>query len=223
MPNPLQRLFHWITLADRSYEFLFEPGPPDEVVVVDCETTGLDPRVDDIVAIAAIRIRGNRILTSRRFEALVRPDAKPTSAAIKVHRLREADVRDAEPMRRILPDLLGFIGGRPLVGYYIDFDVRMLDKYVLGYIEAKLPNRRIDVSEMYYAVKYRGAPPGTVYDLRFDAILADLGIPSLEQHDALNDAVMTAMMYLQLKDLQERGIRLPRRRAAERPYLPTGG
>ena len=126
-------------------------------------------------------------------------------------------------MRQVLPDLLGFIGGRPLVGYYIDFDVRMLDKYVLGYIEAKLPNRRIDVSEMYYAVKYRGAPPGTVYDLRFDAILADLGIPSLEQHDALNDAVMTAMMYLQLKDLQERGIRLPRRRVAERPYLPTGG
>jgi DNA polymerase-3 subunit epsilon len=223
MSNPLRRLFHRITLADRSYEFLFEPGPPDEAVVVDCETTGLDPRVDDIVAVAAIRVRGNRILTSERFEALIRPDAQSTSAAIKVHRLREADVREGRPMRQVLPDLLGFIGGRPLVGYYIDFDVRMLDKYVLGYIQAKLPNRRVEVSEMYYAVKYKGAPPGTRYDLRFNAILADLGIPALEQHDALNDAIMTAMMYLQLKDLRERGMRLARRRAEERPYLPIGG
>ena len=126
-------------------------------------------------------------------------------------------------MRQVLPHLLGFIGGRPLVGYYIDFDVRMLDKYVLGYNQAKLPNRRVEVSEMYYAVKYKGAPPGTRYDLRFNAILADLGIPALEQHDALNDAIMTAMMYLQLKDLRERGMRLARRRAEERPYLPIGG
>ena len=56
--------------------------------------------------------------------------------------------------------MLRFIGGRPIVGYYVDFDVRMLDKYVLRYIEAKLPNRRIEVSEIYYALKYGGAPPG---------------------------------------------------------------
>jgi DNA polymerase-3 subunit epsilon len=113
----------------------------------------------------------------------------------------------------VLPEFLRFIGGRPIVGYYIDFDVRMLDKYILRYIEAKLPNRLIEVSSMYYALKYGGAPPGTVLDLRFASILSDLGIPSLEQHDAFNDALMTAMMYVQLNDMQKRGARIARTRA----------
>src|SRR5215213_7839116 len=208
----VRRLFYRASLGDHSYLYLFEPGPPDEFIALDCETTGLNPRVDDIIAIAAVKIRGNRILTSERFEAIIRPDRKPTSASIKVHQLREQDVESGAMMFRILPDLLRFIGGRPIAGYYIDFDIRMLDKYVLHFIEAKLPNPRIEVSSMYYALKYSGAPPGTVHDLRFASMLADLGIPSLAQHDAFNDAVMTAMMYVQLRDMQKRGARISRAR-----------
>jgi DNA polymerase-3 subunit epsilon len=53
---------------------------------------GLNVRTDDIITIAAIKIRGNRILTSERFEAVVRPDANMQAEAIKVHHLRQADV-----------------------------------------------------------------------------------------------------------------------------------
>ncbi|HSE46921.1 MAG TPA: 3'-5' exonuclease [Gemmatimonadales bacterium] len=207
-----RNLFYRATLGDHAYRFLFEPGPPDEVVVLDCETTGLNPRTDEIVAVAAIIVKGDRILTSRPFRAVIRPDKGPTSASIKVHRLRAQDVAEGYAMREVLPDLLRFIGGRPIVGYYVDFDVRMLDKYVLHFIEAKLPNLRIEVSSMYYALKYSGAPPGTVHDLRFASILSDLGIPSLAQHEAFNDAVMTAMMYVQLRDMQKRGVRISRTR-----------
>jgi DNA polymerase-3 subunit epsilon len=216
-----RRLFYRASLADHSYLFLFEPGPSDEFVALDCETTGLNPRVDDIIAIAAVKLRGNRILTSERFEVIVRPDKKPTSDSIKVHQLREQDVESGALMFRILPDLLRFIGGRPIIGYYIDFDIRMLDKYVLSQIQTKLPNPRIEVSEMYYACKYKGAPPNTVLDLRFASILADLGIPSLDQHDALNDTLMTAMIYLQLRDMLDRGIRISRPRARQE-HAPMG-
>jgi DNA polymerase-3 subunit epsilon len=211
----IRRLFYRASLGDHSYLFLFEPGPPDEFISLDCETTGLNPRVDDIIAIAAVKIRGNRILTSERFEAIVRPDKKPTSDSIKVHQLREQDVESGALMFKVLPDLLRFIGGRPIVGYYIDFDMRMLDKYILRQIQTKLPNPRVEVSEMYYACKYKGAPPGTVYDLRFSSILSDLGIPSLDQHDALNDTLMTAMIYIQLRDMLSRGVRLSRPRAQQ--------
>lgn len=211
MRGALWRLFYRASLGDHSYRFLFQPGPAGEVVSLDCETTGLDPKRDDVVAVAAVLIRGNRILTSQRFEALVRPEEVQAGAeAIKVHRLRQHDVADAQPMRRVLPELLRFIGGRPLVGYYIDFDVRMLDKYTLDLIETKLPNRQIEVSALYYDRKYNTAPPGTVLDLSFAAILRDLGIPQLGQHDALNDAVMAAMMYLELKNMKERGARIRR-------------
>jgi DNA polymerase-3 subunit epsilon len=76
---------------------------------------------------------------------------------------------------------------------------------------------------MYYERKYRGAPPGTTFDLRFVTILADLGIPRLSQHDALNDAVMAAEIFLQLRDLQERGKRLARQRSGPVDAAPIGG
>lgn len=212
MYDAVRRLFYRASLADHGYLFLFDAEPPEEFIALDCETTGLNPRVDDIIAIAAVRISGNRILTSDRFEAIVRPDKKPTSDSIKVHQLREQDVEAGAMMFRILPDLLRFIGSRPIVGYYIDFDVRMLDKYVLRQIQTKLPNRRIEISKLYYACKYRNAPSNTLYDLRFSSILSDLGIPSLDQHDALNDTLMTAMMYVQLRDMLSRGVRISRPR-----------
>ena len=220
----LWRLFYRASLADHSYKFLFRPGPEGEAVSLDCETTGLDPRVDDVVTVAAVRIRGDRILLSERFEATVRPeDARSSAAAIKIHRLRERDVESAQPIHRVLPELLRFIGGRPLVGYYIDFDVRMLDKYALWLLQTKLPNPQIEVSSLYYERKYGNAPPGTAIDLSFAAILRDLGIPPLEQHDALNDAVMAAMIYLELRDRKARGVRIPRERAGRGPPPPTGG
>ena len=132
----------------------------------------------------------------------------------------EQEVALGRQMHEVLPELLHFIGGRPIVGYYVDFDVTMLDKYVLPYIQAKLPNPRIDVSAIYYALKYRNAPPGTVHDLRFASMLSDLGLPALRQHDAFNDALMTAMMYVQLRDMQKRGVQISRSRNVQQ-YLPV--
>ena len=89
LPRWIKRRYHRARLKDTSYKFLFEPGPEDEAAAIDCETTGLDPRKDDLVTIAAIKIRGNRILTSERFEATLRPSVKINPEAIKIHRLRE--------------------------------------------------------------------------------------------------------------------------------------
>ncbi len=199
---------------------MFKRGPVDEVVAIDCETTGLNVRTDDIISIGAVKIRGNRILTSERFERVVRPDARMRTDAIKIHHLRQVDVEHQAPIRKLLHDLLHFVGGRPLVGYYVDFDIAMLDKHILPFIGIELPNPRIDISSLYYELKYGDAPPNISVDLSFSAILADLEIPSLPQHDAFNDALMTAMMYVTLRDKKKRGIRIPRSnsQAASDPF-----
>jgi DNA polymerase-3 subunit epsilon len=71
IPRAIKRLFHQASIGDQSYRFMFERERTDEVVAIDCETTGLNVRTDDIITIAAIKIRGNRIMTSERFEATV--------------------------------------------------------------------------------------------------------------------------------------------------------
>jgi DNA polymerase-3 subunit epsilon len=212
LPRWIRRRLDRARLRDPSFQFLFEPGPPDEAVTIDCETTGLDRGKDDIVTIAAVKIRGTRILASERFEAAVRPDARMNPAAIKVHRLREADVAGGRAVEAVIPELLRFIGGRPLVGYYLEFDVAMIDRRVRRLIGVALPNPRIEVSALYYERKYGDAPPGAQVDLSFAAILDDLRLPTLRQHDAYADALMTAMIYLTLRDFKERGVRIARTR-----------
>jgi len=209
----LKRALYRRLLRDGDYGFLFEPPPPGEVVSIDCETTGLNRMRDDIVAVAAIRIRGARILMSERFEARVKPSVSLHPEAIKVHRLREQDLARERTMTEVLPSLLRFIGARPLVGYYIAFDVAMLNRHVRKMLGVALPNEQIEVSGAYYERKYGDAPPGTQVDLRFSAILSDLRLPALEQHDAASDALMTAMMHLALEDLKARDVRIPRERA----------
>ncbi|MFL9823800.1 3'-5' exonuclease [Rhodoplanes sp. SY1] len=209
-------LFDRMLLADNAYAFLFDQDDSGEVVSFDCETSGFDILADDVISIAAIKIRGNTILTSETFRALIRPGAAMEVSAIKVHQLREADVKEGRTIREVMPEFLRFIGSRPLVGYWVSFDVRMINKYLFGMLNINLPNRQIDVSELYYERKYGKAPPGTEIDLRYAAIAADLDLTMLPQHDAFNDALTAAQMYVILKDMQRRGVRIPRQRATPR-------
>ena len=80
-------------VGDERFTFMWDDPPPDEWVSLDCETTGLDRRRDEIIAIGAVRIRGNRVMTSERLELIVRPEKRKLSAeSVRVHRLREQDV-----------------------------------------------------------------------------------------------------------------------------------
>jgi DNA polymerase III subunit epsilon len=208
----LMRQMDKVALQDRSYMFLFEPGPDGEYISIDCETTGLDRKRDEIISVAAIRIKGDKILASESFRAIIRPRIAIDPEAIKVHGLREQDVAQAPTMKEVLPDLLHFIGGRPLVGYYIDFDLEMLNKHVAELIGVELPNPVVEVSGIYYDLKYGDAPPGTQVDLKFASILRDLKLPLFNQHDAYSDALMTAMIYVGLRDMKARGVTISRPR-----------
>jgi len=200
-------------LKDPHWAKMFEEDPSGEVVSIDCETTGFDVRKDEIIYVSAIRVAGSRILTSSAFNAVIRPESAAMRAdAIRVHQLRAVDVEAGRPMSEVLPELLDFIGGRPVVGYWIDYDVSMLDRCARRAFGFRLPNRRIEVSELYYQLKYGTAPQGTVVDLSFNAIARDLGLRELPAHDAFNDALSAAEMYVQLTDMRGRGRTIARER-----------
>jgi DNA polymerase-3 subunit epsilon len=83
------------------------------------------------------------------------------------------------------------------VGYYLEFDVAMVNRCTKSLLGITLPNEQIEVSGLYYDYKNSFYHQGNI-DLRLDKILDDLKIPKMGQHDALNDAIMTAMIYIKL-------------------------
>ena len=202
----LQRSWQLHRLADAQYRFLFEPPPADEWVALDCETTGLNPRSDEIVSIGAVRIVGERILTSERLELLVRPQKGVRADSVRIHRLRSKDLEDGLECREAMHRLLHFIGSRPLVGYYLEFDVAMLNRALAPLLGTGLPQQQVEISGMYYDYKlaqiqhqaHLGSPQ---IDLRFDTLMQDLGLPQRDAHDALNDAVMAALAFIKLRRL----------------------
>lgn len=193
---------HRAALKDKCYDFLFDEAPVGEVVVFDTETTGLNPRKDEILSIGAVIVKDNKILTSEKFELFVKPSKDINEISIKIHQLRNIDLQSACEPKDAIAQFLHFIGARPLVGYYIEFDVKMVNKYIKPLIGVSLPNPQIEVSGIYHDKKMKRIPDGTI-DLRFDSIMKDLGLPIFGKHDALNDAVMTAMMYVKLQNIQK--------------------
>ena len=100
--------------------------------------------------------------------------------------------------------LMHYIGSRPLVGYYLDFDVALIDRAIYPLLGLGLPQPKIEVSSMYYEYKRRQLPPyqdGTPIDLRFATMMRDLALPMGEAHDALDDAVMAALAFVKLRHL----------------------
>ena len=193
-------------LQGGEWAFLLDAPPPDEWVALDCETTGLNTRTDEIIAIGAVRIKGRRILTSQRLELLIRPEKAVSADSIRVHRLREQDVAGGLPAPEAVRRLLHFIGARPLVGYYLEFDVAMINRVARPLLGMGLPQPQIEVSRLYYDHKFRQLPPYQQHDqadidLRFATIMADLGLPTRDAHDALNDAVMAALAFIRLREL----------------------
>lgn len=187
-------------LKDDKFLYLFDEEPPNEYVCLDCETTGLNPKKDEIISIGAVIIKENRVLMSNTFNIYVKPQKSVTGDSIKIHQIRPIDLENAVEAKVAIKALLEFIQNRPIVGYYIKFDIAMISKYTKELIGIKLPNRTIEVSSMYYKTRPKNSEYEFI-DLKFDTIMKTLNIPELGKHDALNDAIMTSMMFLKLKDL----------------------
>ena len=198
MFEKIKQYFNKKSLKDSNYNYLFEVNKDDEYVCFDCETTGLNPKVDEIISIGAIVIKGNQILHSQKFERFAKTTKPLSSESIKIHHIRECDIQNAQDIDVVVEEFLAFIGNRPLVGYFLEFDCAMINKYIKPKLGITLPNKKIEVSSLYYDTMIKKYPEGNI-DLRFDVIMDKLSLPRLGKHDAINDVIMTSMIFLKLK------------------------
>ncbi|MEY4504913.1 MAG: polymerase epsilon subunit [Pseudomonadota bacterium] len=186
-------------LKDDRYRVLFDEAPQDEWVSYDCETTGLNPKTAEIVSIGAVIIKNNVILSSKKFYALAKTTGEVSEASVKAHHIRNIDLEDARPIKEVIDEFIDFVGGRKLVGYFLEFDIAMVNKYLNRYGGISLPNYGEDISALYF--DYKIDPLGTKnVDLKFDSIMKELRLPILGQHNSYQDALMTALAFVKLKN-----------------------
>ncbi|HCE2583351.1 TPA: 3'-5' exonuclease [Vibrio parahaemolyticus] len=195
--NWLQRKYWHYKLKGSPYQSLFCAPHKTEFVSLDCETTSLDPNRAELVTIAATKIIDNRILTSQPFEARLRAPQSLDSRSVKIHKIRHQDLADGISEKEALLKLLAFIGNRPLVGYHIRYDKKILDLACQRQLGFPLPNPLIEVSQIYHD-KLERHLPNAYFDLSLDAICKHLELPIQDKHDALQDAISAALVFVRL-------------------------
>ncbi|MCX8895656.1 3'-5' exonuclease, partial [Vibrio parahaemolyticus] len=195
--NWLQRKYWHYKLKGSPYQSLFCAPNKTEFVSLDCETTSLDPNRAELVTIAATKIIDNRILTSQPFEVRLRAPQSLDSGSVKIHKIRHQDLADGISEKQALLKLLDFIGNRPLVGYHIRYDKKILDLACQRQLGFPLPNPLIEVSQIYHD-KLERHLPNAYFDLSLDAICKHLELPIQDKHDALQDAISAALVFVRL-------------------------
>lgn len=189
--------------AKGDHGWLFLPYTGDELVVLDTETTGLDVRRAELVSLAAVRVRGDRVLVSESLDLRLQRPASLSGDSIRIHGLRGIDLIDGVSLDEALARLLEFVGNRPLAGWRLGFDLAILNRELRPRYGFDLPNATIDVATTYARRLRRGQPEAGEIP-RFEQAAEALGVPVMGRNTALGDAVTTALMHLRLGALQRR-------------------
>lgn len=178
---------------------MFEPPVDDQWVAIDCEMTGLNPRKHHLLSVAAIHINGDTIDTGNGLHLVCRPPIMPDRDTIVIHGLRSADVEQGMSYDEMLELLLPFIDNRPIVGFCPQIDTAFLNPLIKKYMGTTLPNEVLDVRRLYSQRMGDRDPNTPKPSQQLPKILAHYNIPEFGNHDAYNDAVMTAMAFLHVR------------------------
>lgn len=195
--NGLMRKYWYWKLKNSPYRDLFLPAKTHEYVSIDCETTSLEPSRAELVTIAATKIIDNRVITSAPFQAKLKAPQSLDESSIKIHQIRHQDLGDGVEEKTALKDLITFIGNRPIVGYHIRYDKKILDIAFKKHFGFPLPNPIIEVSQIYQE-KLERHLQNAYFDLSLEAICRHLQLPIREQHNALQDAITAALIFVRL-------------------------
>jgi DNA polymerase III epsilon subunit family exonuclease len=169
-------------------DFIKKIGQPgSEFVVLDTETTGRDPKVADLLEIGAVKIRDGQVVD--RYSTLVNPGR--TIFGAQMHGLTDADVAGAPVASEAAAKLLAFVGGAPVVGHNIGFD--------LGFLDTAIGEPGRFIAGGYYdtlAIAREGYPDLESYKL--GDVARFFGVDVETVHRGLADAETTAAVLIKM-------------------------
>jgi DNA polymerase-3 subunit epsilon len=164
--------------------------------VVDLETTGLDPRRDEIVSFASVPIEHGRVIAGGALTAIVRPARMPKAETIRIHGLRPVDLAEAPELPQVLDLILESLIGRVLVAHAAWVES--------GFLTAALKPAGLHLAEpIVDTAALASHVLGTEASVQGHApVLSDaarsLGLPVHRPHIAEGDALTAAQLFLAL-------------------------
>ena len=189
-------------------------------VVLDTETTGIDPAAGHrIVEVGAVELV-NHIPSGRRFQRYLDPERDMPEDAERVHGLNRAFLAKHRRFADEVEALLEFIGDAKLVMHNAPFDLGFLNAELERIRRAPIPAERTVDTLSIARRKYPGAPAS------LDALCKRFGIDRSmrEKHGALLDAELLTEVYLELTGGRQPGLELQRAapvRMLRRRPVPT--
>jgi DNA polymerase-3 subunit epsilon len=178
----------------------------DEVrfVVLDSETTGLNPRVDRIVTIGAAAVQGGEILLEDSFDALL--EVAENTPAVTVHGVTRDEARGGMAEPEALAAFLEYLRDGVIVGHHIGHDIATLDAACERWWSFSTTNRSLDTMDLTLHLErdgaFAGRPP--IRHFTLDALCEMFGIIPYDRHTASGDTFLTAQIFLRLLKLAAR-------------------
>ena len=187
-------------------------------IVLDTETTGLDPlQGDRVIEVAAVELL-NLLPTGATFHRLVDPERDIPAEATRVHGFTNADLAGKPKFAEVAEELIAFLGDAPIIAHNAPFDFGFLDAEFLRCGRPALARARMIDSLAIAKERYPGMPNS------LDALCRRLGIDNSmrSSHNAILDCRLLAQVYLELMGGKQPGFELAAAMAGGRVAIEAG-
>lgn len=165
-----------------------------EFVVVDVETTGLDPRRDRLLAIGAVRVRNERLCLGEHYQAGLQHTGASGRENILIHGIGPAAQAAGVAPATALAEFLCFVGDATLVAFHAPFDRLVLERALREHLRARLRNPWLDLAMLAPALY----PEAQLERSGLDGWLDRFGLQEGVRHRATDDALATGELFLVL-------------------------
>lgn len=172
-----------------------------EFASLDFETTGLDRERDAIVSFGVVPVRGGRVVVGESVHRFVVPEVPSSPGSMRIHGILPKDLADAQPLPVAGETLRGALGGRFVLAWFASVEIGFLRR-LYGGRRRSWVRRTIDVRQLAIELEHLDQ------DVRqsLSSAAERYGIPVARPHEALDDAMVTAQLFLVLAArLEERG------------------
>jgi len=164
---------------------------PDDYVIIDIETTGFNPKINEIIEIGAVNVCANKITFI--FQSMVKPKNPINPYISNLTGITNNMVADANPIEVVLDSFVSFIGDAILVGHNVNSDVNFLYDHCETYLSHHLHNDFVDIRELFREQQ------GSGVNHKLATICEKCALQNANAHRALSDCLAPYNLYQSLK------------------------